>query len=558
MTPSCHPARSARARRGASAPRRGLVLFAVLVVAGIGLSIAAGVLLLARAETRGADRSAERVRSRALAWSGVQAIVSELAAQRGRILQGESLELEPQYVIDEAGSRLGVVRLLPVGPDGSRLVSEASKFDLAEASIESLEASGLLDAELAAAVIAARDRFGGRLDAVEALLAAAPESIAAEDLFGPLDELDLRDAIAGEEADRGERMLARLEGPTPRGIADLLTVHAAEPAIDLEGRPRIAIAPPWNDAMGEAITERLDEGAANAVRVVISGGAEAGPLVQGLSLSRDRDLAEVMVRAKVAVEDWIEPVDVLSFDRGPDRTGRLDLNTASAAALRMLPGVTEEEAAAIVDARERLTASERATVMWPAMLEIWPLERYPDLIERITVRSFVWRVRLACGTVDAESPDGAIEDATVWEVVIDLGAARPRLAALREITQFDLAARLLAARLSADELDLPRFEEDSFTEPDLDSATAFDTAGADSVGLDAELGTVTDSAASGPPRPDWLDPERPARPEAARSSQLRRSVRESSQGDAGTASPVGSGGGSGSTRAPIGRWRPLR
>ena len=43
------------------------------------VSLEAGVLLLARAETRGADRAAERVRSRALAWSGVQAIVADPA-----------------------------------------------------------------------------------------------------------------------------------------------------------------------------------------------------------------------------------------------------------------------------------------------------------------------------------------------------------------------------------------------------------------------------------------------------------------------------------------------
>ena len=514
------------------------------------------MLLLARAETRGADRAAERVRSRALAWSGVQAIVAELSRQRGRILQGESLELDPQYVIEESGPRVGVVRLLPVGPDWTRLVSEASKFDLAEASIESLEASGILDAELAAAVIAARYRFGGRLDAVEALLAAAPEAITAEDLFGPLSELDLRDAIAGEEADRAERMLARLEGPTPRGLADLLTVHAAEPALDLQGRPKIVIAPPWSDAMGEAITERLGADAANAVRLVVSGGAEVGPLVQGLSMSRDRDLADIMVRARVAVEDWIDPVDVLAFDTSPDRTGRLDLNAASAAALRMLPGVTEEEAAAIVEARERLTPQERSTVMWPALLEIWPIERYPELLERITVRSFVWRLRLACGTVEAEAPDGPIEDATVWEVVVDLGADRPRLAALREITQFDLAARLLAARLSVGEPDASRFAEDTLAGSDPGAFAGFDADAFDR----ADFASVAESRASSsaPPRPDWLDPERPVSAEEPRPADSRRSPRESAQGAAGTASSAGVGGGPGSTRAPIGRWRPLR
>jgi hypothetical protein len=540
--------RAARRRPSARGRSRGLVLFAVLVVAGIGLSIAAGVLLLARAETRGADRSAERARSRALAWSGVQAVVAELSAQRGRILRGEPLELEDQYVIEEDRARLGVVRLLPLGPDGSRLVSEASKFDLAEASVESLEASGIVDGELAASVIAARDRFGGRLDSIEALLAAAPEAISAEDLFGPLLELDLREAIAGEEADRGERMLARLEGPTPRGLADLLTVHASEPALDAEGRPRIPIAPPWTDAMGEAITERLGEDAANAVQLVISGSlqGEGQALTRGLALARDRDLAEIMVRARVAVEDWIRPIDVLTFESGEDRTGRVDLNTASAAALRMLPGVTEDEASAIVEARDRLTPQERATVMWPALLGIWPIERYPELVERITVRSFVWRLRLACGSVDAEMPDGPIEDATVWEVVIDLGGDRPRLAALREITQFDLAARLLAARLSEDSVGpSDRFEDGPAFDEVLDEAID-----------EFEVEGAPPAASGGPPRPDWLDPIVPTRPEAARSAESPRSSRESAQGDAGTASPAG--GGSGSTRSPIGRWRPLR
>ncbi len=540
--------RAARRRPSARGRSRGLVLFAVLVVAGIGLSIAAGVLLLARAETRGADRSAERARSRALAWSGVQAVVAELSAQRGRILRGEPLELEDQYVIEEDRARLGVVRLLPLGPDGSRLVSEASKFDLAEASVESLEASGIVDGDLAASVIAARDRFGGRLDSIEALLAAAPEEISAEDLFGPLLELDLREAIAGEEADRGERMLARLEGPTPRGLADLLTVHASEPALDAEGRPRIPIAPPWTDAMGEAITERLGEDAANAVQLVISGSlqGEGQALTRGLALARDRDLAEIMVRARVAVEDWIRPIDVLTFESGEDRTGRVDLNTASAAALRMLPGVTEDEASAIVEARDRLTPQERATVMWPALLGIWPIERYPELVERITVRSFVWRLRLACGSVDAETPDGPIEDATVWEVVIDLGGDRPRLAALREITQFDLAARLLAARLAEDSVGPSgRFEDGPAFDEVLDEAID-----------EFEVEEAPPAASGGPPRPDWLDPIVPTRPEAARSAESPRSSRESAQGDAGTASPAG--GGSGSTRSPIGRWRPLR
>ncbi len=557
---------SARVRASAivAAPpaRRGLVIVAVMVVAGIGLLIASTLLLLTRAETSGAARAAAAAQSRALAWSGVQAVAVELGRQRDRMLGGEAPELEDQYVIEEGGGRLGVVRLLPIAADGATLVSESARFDLAEATVEGLQESGLADAALARAVIAARTAASNRLDAVEGLLAASKGAVTAVDLHGDLEAIDLRAAVAGEEGDRGERILGRLEGGAPRGLAELLTVHACEPAVDADGAPRVLVRPPWSEEMGEAVAARLGSSAAEILRVLLEGGLviEGRRIDDGLTLDRDRHLAEVLIRAGSPIEDWVRPIDILTFEPEPVRVGRLDLNTASAAAIAMLPGVSMEEAAAIVEARDSLSAEERRTIMWPALREIWPLERYPDLVERITVRSFVWRVRLACGSVSEEEPDGPIEDATLWEVVIDASAARPRLSALREITEFDLVARLVAARTEARDFELE--DPEPLDEPDPPRAAA----------ARPEWLDPTPTVETGPPEPPARERNRgrgatrgASESGSARSDrQTGRTGRsgsrrggESASGRGGRSSDSSSTGGSGGSRGPIGRWRPL-
>ena len=438
-------------RRGRRTRRRGVVLMAVLVVAGIGLLLAGTMLMLVRGETASSGRAAEAVRSRALAWSGVQAVLSELASQRPAILAGERPQLDPQYLLGEEGPRLGIVRLLPAGPGGERISPESSRLDLATVTAEQLVASGLADEELAAAVIAARDAAkGGRLDAVEGLLAASAmqggdgRAIGGADLHGPLEALDLRGPLAGDEGELAERVLDRLDGARPRGLLDLLTVHAAEPWLDAEAKPRVSIRPPWSEAMEAAIEARFDERLAEAVRMVLAGEAiiDGEDIAEGLALDSDRDLIELLLRSGAEIDEARRIFDGLTFDPEPLRVGRLDLNTAPLEAIRTLPGIEQDQAAAIVETREQLSPQERLSPLWPAERGILRLEQYPEIIELVGVRSGCWRLRIACGTVDAESPEGPIEQATVWEIVVDLSGEAARLAAIREITLLDLAAQL--------------------------------------------------------------------------------------------------------------------
>ena len=87
---SCEQRMITRARQ----PDRAFVLIAVLVIVGGALLVATSVMFIAHAELAGEAGLAEAAQSRALAWSGVQAVMNRLDDQRDLILDSEGPELE--------------------------------------------------------------------------------------------------------------------------------------------------------------------------------------------------------------------------------------------------------------------------------------------------------------------------------------------------------------------------------------------------------------------------------------------------------------------------------
>src|SRR5262245_19123262 len=98
-------------------------MVAVLAIVAVAILIATSLLYLAQSQAMGASVSAETEQSRALAWSGVQAVMSRLNDQRERILSGQIPEIDSQLTIYETSTRAGVVRLLHV-PGQPALVAE--------------------------------------------------------------------------------------------------------------------------------------------------------------------------------------------------------------------------------------------------------------------------------------------------------------------------------------------------------------------------------------------------------------------------------------------------
>ena len=424
------------------ASRRGLALIAVLVVMGGAILVATSLLFVAQAQSAGSHLAAGRVRSHALMWSGVQAAMTELNRQRDTILEGNAPRLEGEFVIYETESRTGVVRLLPVGPGGERLVAEAGKLDLNVVEHELLAATGLIDETQAQAIADHRDRTLRRpYQSVEELLQV--EGLWAGTLYGPLDELG-----ASDEDDAGPEPTADLEGP--RGLADLVTVYGFEPALQRNGKLRINLNVPWSDELGERVAERFGSDAAQTLQRIFQSGTD---------FDTEAKLFQVLRFFEVPPETWPDIVDTFTTDEGEFHYGRLDINTASYEALAALPGLEPEQAASIVQMRDDLPEEDRATIAWPVVQGIVEPEAYDVLAGRITTRCWTWRLRVAAGEVAADDPAGVMTGRVVFDVVIDLSVPRPRVAYLREVTWLRTAALIASAAASDDRADLGPAED---------------------------------------------------------------------------------------------------
>ncbi|MHC4970163.1 MAG: helix-hairpin-helix domain-containing protein [Planctomycetota bacterium] len=413
---------------------RAMALIAVLLVMGGAVLIATSLLFVAQAEMAGSARTADTVRSRALAWSGVQAAIVRLNEQREELLEGSTPRVDEQFVIYETGTRLGVARLLPVGPGGELLVPEAGKLDLNSADAQILADTGMLDEPQAEAIIAYRDGTLSRpYQSVGELLAV--EGLSAETLYGPIEDLG-----AGDESMSAEGgLVAGVESGAPtelRGLGDVATVYSFEPALQRSGRLRINLNTPWSEELGERVADRFGSDVAQTLQRIME---------SGTTFETEAKIFEVLRFFQVPAEDWPDIVDTFTTEEGDFHFGRLDINTAPYEALAALPGLEPEQADEIVRVRDDLGPDERATIAWPAVEGIVEPEAYDLLAGHITTRCWTWRLRLAAGEVDAEDPEADLVDAVVYEVVIDLSAPRPRVAYLRDVTWMRATARIAAA-----------------------------------------------------------------------------------------------------------------
>ena len=406
----------------------GLALIAVLVVMGGALLVATSLLFVANAQLTGSSVAAERVQAEALARSGIMAVMGRLNEQRETILAGRTPELDETYEIYETGSRVGVVRLFPVGPGGELLVPEAGKRDLQVTDAEMLAATGLVDDLLAARIIDHRERQLRRpYQSVAELLGVT--GMTAETLYGPVDEIG-RGAAGRDRFDDGVR-----------GLADVVTVYGYEPALQVSGRLRINLNVPWSDELGSRIAERFGTDSSDTLKRIMDGGTV---------FDTEAKIFEVLNFFQMEPSDWPEIIDTFTSEDGELHYGRLDINTAPYEALLTLPGIEPEQAADIVRLRDDLSDEQRATVVWLAIQGIVEPQAYEQLGGLITTRSWTYRLRLAAGEVDADSPPGAMAGAIIYEVVLDLSSPRPRIAYLREVTWLRTAA-LIAANVDTDD-----------------------------------------------------------------------------------------------------------
>ncbi|MFO0827952.1 MAG: hypothetical protein U0572_07345 [Phycisphaerales bacterium] len=415
--------------------RRGFVMIAVLVIVGCAVLVATGIVFLVRGEVAGTTNSTDSLRMRSAAWSAVQAVAARCASQRDRLLIGGAPSLESSFALWEYPDETATALLLPIGPDGERLVAEAARVDLRSATADSLVATGAVSEDLATRVIAARDALGGGAVLPESLLFGRSAAISPEDLYGPLDDVQL---ALDEDADvRSGAALERLlsGGSSPRGLADLLTGFAEEPSIASDGRRRVALAGAWDDERRNAVDALLGEGSAIVLEKASKEATDESALFAAWR-SKHPDPKE-----------WPVFLDGTALDDAPSRLGRLDLLRAGPAALRSLPGIDDERAARILRERDALPEDARRTTSWLVERSILTPEEFTAIVGRLTTRSFFWRVRvgvkLAPAHLRADAEDSG--RAAVFEAVIDLSEPTPRIAMLRDVGSLETIAQLLGA-----------------------------------------------------------------------------------------------------------------
>jgi DNA uptake protein ComE-like DNA-binding protein len=384
---------------------RGFVLIAVLVIMAGAIFITTTLLYTAQAELAGSAGAIDAGHSRALARSGLEIITQRLNEHRDVILRGEMPQLEDEYIVYENATHLGVVRLSPIKPQAARL-------DVNDIDAESLIATGQVEPDVAEAIIAHRAARGGAIQSI-AELRELPQ-ITAEMLSGM--DTTARNSELGT-----------------RNFSDLLTVHAVEPNLQRSGRLRINLNTPWSDELGGRLDERFGEGAAAVVKEIMD---------SGTTFESDERIVAVLRLFQSPHEDWADILDALTTSDGEYLFGRIDINTAPPEVMLALPGLTPEQAEQIVQARETLDSDERETITWPLLRGIVDGEAFGRIVDRITVRSWTFGIRMEAGEVEADDPQGRLRNPLVYDAVIDLSAPRPRIAYLRDATMLEIAAIL--------------------------------------------------------------------------------------------------------------------
>lgn len=402
--------------------RSGTVLLAVLVVVTLTVMIVASIALRTDSVLESSRVQTRRVQLRSLAWSGVQAAMNELAAQRDDLIDGGSPTLTQTWTLFQSAGLRGVVELDDMG--GATAESELAKLDLNRADAAMLAKIPGVSQPLADAIVAMRS--AGEIPSVEH--AAAVQGISPELFYG------VPDAETPAQSTADAVPLARLI--TTFGFDPNTQSGPDSGTVDSRGWERVPCSIGWGREIQAELARRLPSGAVAGARAVLRARAVPKPA----------DMVRLMREAGVAPQDWGAVLDVLTAEDDRFLRGRVSLMHAPAAVLACVPGISPEAAGRIAQVRTTLSPETRRRLAWPVTEGILSPEEFEQAVGYLTTRSLVWRVRVRATLVPDAPPEIAATEprhvpTMIWEAVIDASGVRPRVAYLRDVTFLDAAVR---------------------------------------------------------------------------------------------------------------------
>ncbi|MEL7065900.1 MAG: hypothetical protein AAGK24_00550 [Planctomycetota bacterium] len=361
--------------------KSGVVLPVVLLVGvSVLLSAAALFALSSPAAERGWQRN-QLAQRQADIRSALEVLRLHLGRQREKVLSGGIPEVESSWVIRETEQGDLTLRLMDADPTGlcSPLRAESGRLDLRVTPQEWWDRVAEL-APFSAVLNSARQATSVR-------------------------------SLMQSEMSSQDFML----------IEPLLTVHAEEPELQVDGRQRLPLGSDWNNEIAARVAGRFGQAASD----VLSDLFARGQMPQDVG-----DLVRVLQSFNVPVQDWVEILDAFAFESDLAR-GRIDVNTAPEAVLAAIPGIGSA-AAEMVSVRSTLSDQERSTIVWPVLRGIIPAEDFDQCAVHLTTRSFRWRVDFELGLM-GDDQENYLTPPDRVRCVVDLGTPRPSLAAWRSL-----------------------------------------------------------------------------------------------------------------------------
>jgi type II secretory pathway component PulK len=453
------------AHHGVGRAARGVVLVAVLLVTVLVTMIAAGLMFRMRAEVATSSAAARGEQAYEAARSGLAcaALVLHNSAGDMATWYDNPEVFQNQLVADDGANRwyFTVYAEDPTETTPVRygLTDEAGKVNLNIAPPETLMALKSMTAELVACLLDYRDTDseprpdGAEQEYYDSL--AHPYVIPNQSL-STMDELLLVKGFTGQviygensnisavlgarqTSGAGRTMTVSSDGTVDRGLRAVATVFTGEPGVDMSGKRRV-------DLNTEIAAGSVSLPAETLLFIRLyraEGNTFIDPsqlLEMKYTLKQAHPDAEDLkvgaaIESGVKAEQLPVVMDRLTTKK-PTGTRRLveglvNVNTAPAEVLAVLPGLDASLAQQIVDLRKDLPPETKSTIAWLYTQNLLEAEAFKKAAPFLTARSYQYAARC----IGFGVPCGRYR---VLEAVLDLSGGTPRVAYLRDITRLGL------------------------------------------------------------------------------------------------------------------------
>lgn len=410
-------------------PRRGSILLVTFMAITIAALVATGLLLRADASQDVVSVAVGRTQSRALAWSGIQAAVAQLAAQRDTLLAGGEPQVFETFDVPLGGA-MGVITALTPGEDTPAIESESARAPLNALDAASIGKLPGIGPEAAATIFASKgEGFFSPESALADYTQASQEEGLESSSAGDFPRNPVDDSLSSDGATIPVSRFCTVFSFDP----EIAGIAAAALWPSVSGEPRLVVSEGWTTELQEAVAGVMSDSEAVLAEKCFK---------VDRKFSTTAELAGRIAEAGVPQEQWGAWLDLLTTNADRFRGGVVDINRAPVEVLACIPGISEEAAGRMVAMRETLDAAARGSITWPLDADILTREQFLEAVNFFATRSLQYRIRVQAGTIPAEVASAQplndeapkLSGRIVLEAVIDLADEKPRLAYLRDVT----------------------------------------------------------------------------------------------------------------------------